>query len=379
MSLLDDRILAVAKRFMGPAAQAFVRRELAALGTSADALAERDVPTFAAHAQRSAARLMGAPRAAEFAAALLDCGEGLPRSAAVAIAESADALAAAATLAKEGKLMKAEVAYREIIARGGGAACHLGLARTTIALDDPGRALAALRDGAVGLTRAGDRAGAIELLSEAVGIAPLDHAAHRRLAAAHANAGDKVAARAEYARFVALALEQGDAHRAELETSYALRTLGEPTAADGVKPAPGRLTPDQPAAVDGAVGAGLVAARLQAVTVLPAEPAIPPFTVSELPAPSGSPPVASPPLSSVVPDARALLEGRKLYAASDVLLEYIGRGGTDREAQLLLIDVASTIGLVEAASDKARLLATAYRLDGSDQLAMAVEGTSQST
>ncbi|MFN2521463.1 MAG: hypothetical protein ABR525_10515 [Candidatus Limnocylindria bacterium] len=376
MSVLDERILAVAKRFMGPAAQAFIRRELAALGTSAGAMSERDLPTFAAHAQRSAARLMGDPRAAEFAAALLACGKALPPSAAAAIGRDDDALDAAATLARDGKLMKAEAAYREIIARGGaGAAAHLGLARTTIALDDPGRALAALRDGAVGLTRAGDRARAIELLSEAVRIAPLDHAAHRRLAAAHANARDKVAARAEYARFVALALAQGDAHRAELETSYALRTLGEPTSAERAKPAPGPLTADQPAAVD---DPGLVA-RLQAVAVPPAEPGTAPLTVPELPAPSGSPPVASPPLSSVVPHPRALLEGRKLYAASDVLLEYIGRGGTDREAQLLLIDVASTIGLVEAASDKARLLATAYRLDGSEQFANAVEGRSQST
>src|SRR5207253_8574340 len=63
--------------------------------------------------------------------------------------------------------------------------------------------------------------------SDAVGIAPGDLAAHRRLAAAHANAGDTVAACDEYERFVDYVLADGDSRRAWLELTYARETLGD--------------------------------------------------------------------------------------------------------------------------------------------------------
>src|SRR4029077_5541575 len=90
-----------------------------------------------------------------------------------------------------------------------------------------GAAVLALRDGASSLARKGDRVGAIALLKEAAGIAPGDLAAHRRLAAAHANAGDAPSACAEYERYVDYALAEGDNRRAWLELTYARETLGD--------------------------------------------------------------------------------------------------------------------------------------------------------
>ncbi len=370
MNALAERILATAKRYVGPAAPAFLRRELAAVGATPDTLSERHLRAFAEHAETSAARLMGGPRAAEFAAALLACGDGLAPSAGALATGGQEALDAAAALAREGKFMKAEIAYRELIARGGGSAAYLGLARTTVALDFPDRALSTLRDGAVRLIRAGDRGGAIELLSEAVRTAPLDHAVHRRLAAAHANAGDVPAARVEYARFVKLAAERGDPGRAKLEIAYARETLGEDPALS--------LLPDvslrpnaEPSSAAGEEGdPGLVAARREAVWRGDDEGS-PASTVASETLSRARP--ETEPSEAAIPGAHVLIAEGKLYAASDTLLDYIGRGGNEREAQLLLIDVASTIGLAEAARDKGRLLAAAYRLDGSEQLAAAVD------
>jgi len=62
--------------------------------------------------------------------------------------------------------------------------------------------------------------------------------------------------------------------------------------------------------------------------------------------------------------ARRLLSLHKLQAASDLLLDYIGAGYTDREAQRLLIEVDCGLGRRDVARDKCRLLGAAYRLDG---------------
>lgn len=311
-------------------------------------------------------------RAAEFAAALRACGEVPGASPNSPIGGRQEALDAAATLARDGKLFRAQLAYRDIIAAGGGAAAYLGLARTIVALDDAHGALQSLRDGAVRLTRASDRAGAIELLSEAVQIAPLDHPAHRRLAAAHANAGDVGAARAEYVRFVARALEQGDAGRAQLEIAYARETLGEHPSLLALEVSV-RSRNENEVRVDEANDPGLVDARRQAVSLGSDRPARA-TTVAPAPTPVEAVGTAQRPLGGAPTSAaRALVAERKLYAASDMLLEYIGRGGNDREAQLLLIETASALGRPDAARDKARLLAAAYRLDGTEQLAVAVE------
>jgi len=71
--------------------------------------------------------------------------------------------------------------------------------------------------------------------------------------------------------------------------------------------------------------------------------------------------------------ARRLLSLHKLQAASDLLLDYIGAGYTDREAQRLLIEVDCGLGRRDVARDKCRLLGAAYRLDGRAETANDVE------
>jgi len=71
--------------------------------------------------------------------------------------------------------------------------------------------------------------------------------------------------------------------------------------------------------------------------------------------------------------ARRFLSMHKLQAASDLLLDYIGAGYTDREAQRLLIEVDCGLGRRDVARDKCRLLGEAYRLDGRIDIANDVE------
>ena len=71
------------------------------------------------------------------------------------------------------------------------------------------------------LRRAGNRAAAIATLLSAVGLAPDDLTAHRRLAAAYAVAGDPDSARAEYERFIARLEARGSFDAAILERAYA--------------------------------------------------------------------------------------------------------------------------------------------------------------
>jgi hypothetical protein len=71
--------------------------------------------------------------------------------------------------------------------------------------------------------------------------------------------------------------------------------------------------------------------------------------------------------------ARRLLALHKLAAASDVLLDLIGAGFKDREAQRLLIEVNCEIGMREVAREKCALLGAVYRLDGQGAIAEDVE------
>jgi hypothetical protein len=71
--------------------------------------------------------------------------------------------------------------------------------------------------------------------------------------------------------------------------------------------------------------------------------------------------------------ARRLMALRKMNAASDVLLDLIGAGFRDREAQRLLIEVNCELGRRETARDKCQLLGAAYRLDGQGAVAEDVE------
>ena len=77
--------------------------------------------------------------------------------------------------------------------------------------------------------------------------------------------------------------------------------------------------------------------------------------------------------AAVIDAARRLLALGKLQSASDVLLDYIGHGFTDREAQRLLIEVDCAIGRRDVAKEKCGLLSQAYRLDGHGDVADDVE------
>jgi tetratricopeptide (TPR) repeat protein len=71
--------------------------------------------------------------------------------------------------------------------------------------------------------------------------------------------------------------------------------------------------------------------------------------------------------------ARRLLTLGKLVGASDLLLDFIAHGFTDREAQRLLIEIDCAIGRRDTAREKCQLLSYAYRLDGRTDVAEDVE------
>lgn len=120
--------------------------------------------------------------------------------------------------------------------------------------------LAALLRGAAALSRVGNRIAAIAALLSAVGIAPDDLTAHRRLAAAYAVAGDPESARAEYDRFVACLEARGCIDAAAIERSYAAVVLRPITIAPLAIAAAAsrRLTADQTIALR-RIGVALVA------------------------------------------------------------------------------------------------------------------------
>ena len=478
MNPLGEQVLLVAKQYLGPAAQQFLTKELRALDCTADTITAGHLPALSERARLAAGRIMDADRAGEFGERVAGLAPAVAAPASEPAAAHAAkefgaprlALDAAARLLAAGKLRQAEEAYRQLAQKHGDSASFRGLAQTAVALEDVSAALLALRDGATSLTRKGDRAEAISLLTEAVGIAPGDLAAHRRLAAAHANAGDAVAACAEYERFVDYALAEGDSRRAWLELTYARETLGDlpglvrlvdrlvPT---GTTPAPARVQPAVAAAPRAAAAPQQVSPPPpqppEVRRIVPAEPPAPQrIVIDDQPRtrPVGAPsamvmqdartltsvdafddaPVdlaariaprtkeaqlkvsqaawkARPAadidalLASVQPGstpeqqaassamratfliaahdpratetsldaARRLLSLHKLQAASDLLLDFIGAGYTDREAQRLLIEVDCGLGRRDVARDKCRLLGEAYRLDGRADTANDVE------
>jgi tetratricopeptide (TPR) repeat protein len=113
--------------------------------------------------------------------------------------------------------------------------------------------LAALLSDAATVSRAGDRDAAIAALSSAVGIAPDDLTAHRRLAAAHGVAGDLEGARREYDRFVTRLELRGLMGAAAIERSYATALLPPPPQASATREiapaAAHQLTADQAVAL----------------------------------------------------------------------------------------------------------------------------------
>ncbi len=479
MNALALELLGVAKEYLGPAAPAFLSRELHAMGVNANNVERVHLLPLAERARLAAARVMDNKKASEFAQALAQQGR-TP----VAKVTNDHRLAsdAAAKLFASGRLRQAESAYRELVAKHGDADSYSGLARTLVSLDDRDAALLALREGAGAFARKNDRVNAVALLGVAVEIAPSDLAAHRRLAAALANQGDLISACQEYARFIDVSLAQRDLRRAWLELTYGRETLGDlpqllaiadrvaaaqggakptpppsvrvaatpfapaPTAAVPVPvPVPVKIVPDQ-AAVEAKHQSALAAAvqartrpEASSAVVLknaetithaersdltngsallaraglgarpapkpapaadakPAKPKAVVFTprpIGEIEAELAQHPGTGAPADDAAAahvratiliaahDARAaevaldaarrLIALHKTQAASDVLLDLIGAGFRDREAQRLLIEIDCELGRRDTAREKCHLLGAAYRLDGQGAVAEDVE------
>jgi hypothetical protein len=488
------------------------------MGINANTVRLEDLGPLSDRVRERAARVMDPKKASALADALAQVqGQGTGTSKGGGNRLAYDA---AAKLLSSGKLRQAEKAYTELVAKHGDVASFVGLARTQAALEDEPAALTTLREGASRYAKQGDRATAISLLAEAVGLAPSDLAGHRRLAAALANQGDLPGAVEEYGRFVDVALSAGDSRRALLELAYGRETLGDlpgllvlvdrvtgvHTRADGPQPPkraqvapPLRITPaavaPSAAAPAAAAPTAWVAPELGTaedprLAALAGRPAFAPPPVAQAPAPAAAktaapaaakaatptpwivadPVVAAPkpaakstgPLTArtnpeaasavvmkgattlthaervdldtpvdvlarigvvkkmqparpkldieeqlallmttgsgieaatgaasraslltgahdprateaVLDAARRLLALGKLQSASDVLLDFIGHGFTDREAQRLLIEVDCALGRRDVAKEKCTLLSHAYRLDGRADVAEDVE------
>jgi tetratricopeptide (TPR) repeat protein len=485
VNALALELLGVAKEYLGPAAPAFLSRELHAMGVNANTVERTHILPLAERARVAAARVMDNKKAGEFAQALAQ--QGRPTTAKV-VNDHRLASDAAAKLFASGRLRQAETAYRELVAKHGDADSYSGLARTLVSLEERDAALLALREGAGAFARKNDRVNAVALLGVAVELAPADLAAHRRFAAALANQGDLISACQEYGRFIDVALAQRDTRRAWLELTYGRETLGDlpqllaiadrvAAAQGGAKPTPpppvrvaatpsvtvpvapvkivavtpapapvaAKKVPDEAAleAKHRSALAAAVQARTRpeassavvlknAETITHAEhsdlanaadllaraglgsnPAPKPLTVvdpkavkpktamftprpiAELEAelarhvPTGAPAgdAAAAHVRATIliaaRDARAaevtldaarrLMALHKMQAASDVLLDLIGAGFRDREAQRLLIEIDCELGRRDTARQKCQLLGTAYRLDGQGAVAEDVE------
>jgi len=485
VNALALELLGVAKEYLGPAAPAFLSRELHALGVNANTVERSHVLPLAERARHAAARVMDNKKASEFAQALAQQGRTTPARVPNDHRLASDA---AARLFASGLLRQAESAYRELVTKHGDVDSYSGLARTLVSLEDRDAALQSLRDGASAFARKNDRVSAVALLGVAVEIAPFDLAAHRRLAAALANQGDLISACQEYSRFIDAALAQRDTRRAWLELTYGRETLGDlpqllaiadrvaaaqggakptppppvrvaatPSAPAGVRapatpvrivsmtpppaPAPEKRVPDE-AAVEAKHRSALAAAvqartrpEASSAVVLKNAETITHAERSDLtnaadllrragigakPAPKPEPvaakrkevPFVPRPIAELEAElarhagtgapaddaaaahvratiliaahdrratdvaldaARRLMALHKMQAASDVLLDLIGAGFRDREAQRLLIEIDCELGRRDTAREKCQLLGAAYRLDGQGAVAEDVE------
>ena len=315
---------------------------------------------------------------------------------------------------------------------------YRGVAKVRMERGDRPGALAGLRDGAARMAKAGAHAGVVALLREALQLDPVDLASHRRLAAAHALAGEADAAAEEYVRYVH-ATAAIDPAAAQRETRYGIDSLGslpglvalarEVGLDTGAPVAPFDARREPPAPAD---------SRQEAPTDAPtgAIPGVPRRERSEPEAPSIDPrlsllglggaaaPDASAPaaaeggtaapevaLRQPAPEpeldatddplaaderaaeyiakgdpraaqaaliaARHFIADGRTNAASDLLLQLIASGRADHQAQRLLVEVVSSIGKRDVARAKCALLAEALRLDGQAELAVEVERLAQ--
>lgn len=266
---------------------------------------------------------------------------------------------------------------------------YRGVAKVRMERADRPGALAALRDGAARMAKAGAHAGVVSLLSEALQLDPLDPASHRRLAAAHSLAGEADAAAEEYVRYVR-ATAATDPAAAQRETRYGLDSLGSlprlvalgrevglesaaPFDARGDPPA----APEAPAPVtaeDWTAPPAVAPRQREPEPELDAteDPMAADLRAAEYIA-MGDPRAAQAALIA----ARHFIADGRTNAASDLLLQLIASGRADHQAQRLLVDVVSSIGKRDVARAKCVLLAEALRLDGQAELAVEVERLAQ--
>ncbi|MEP7004195.1 MAG: hypothetical protein ABI888_06605 [Chloroflexota bacterium] len=346
------------------------------------------------------------------------------------------ALASGLRELQAGKLAKAEQQFRYLTekfptAPGG----YRGLAKVRLEQADRPGALAVLRDGAAKLAKAGEHGGVVALLAEALSLDPVDLAAHRRLAAAHALAGEMDEAIAEYVRY-AHVISATDTAGAQRETRYGLDSLGPqpglvalarevgldadalatpppspsrqaaPSTADAAPLPPGaipglprreRKDADAPTSVDprmallDSLNTEIPTALEQAPPAWPPPPQVPQRTrVPELPLDENEDPLAADARAAqyiadkdpraaqaALVAARHFIADGRTNAASDLLLQLIASGLADHQAQRLLVDVVSSIGKRDVARAKCALLAEALRLDGQNELAVEVERLAQ--
>ncbi len=428
MNALAQQLFGVCKKYLGPAAGPFLHAELATFGSDANRIETRQLGEFASAALPRAAQLMGQGKAAEFRAALLACAE-LPRAKPVAGGERL-ASDAASTLLARGKPREAAVAYAELATRHGDVESYRGLAKALVTAGERESAARALREGAAARLRLHDRAGELELLSEAVLTAPTDLGAHRRLAAALANGSDLAGACAEYRRFIDAVLAQGDARRALLELAYGREILGELpellALVDRItaRSAPGRAHPvDEPrssaarksaaapktaeAMPSGSLYARTAAAASHAAdknepidfekaaalrrrlrNTLPSDDVEAILASLAVAGPeddaaiaygrasvliAGRDPRAS---DATIDAAKRLLDRGNTRAAADVLLAFVNETSSALQAHLLLADVARRLGREDIAAEKQRLVLTLAGIGNDDQAARAAASSS---
>ena len=320
------------------------------------------------------------------------------------------ALASGLRELQAGRLRQAEQQFGYLCAKfpnapGG----YRGLAKVRMEQADRPGALTTLRDGAAKLAKAGEHGGVVALLGEALQLDPLDLAAHRRLAAALALAGEMETAVEEYRRY-ARALAPVDPAAAQRDVRYGLDSLGPlpgllevaneiGLSDDRPIPAP-RVTRVAPPAQAASLPTGAIPGlprreRRDEPAAAVAEP--PPASVAEasererarMPEPvlgadedpldadmraaeyiaTRDPRAAQAALIA----ARHFIANGHTHAASDLLLQLIASGLANHQAQRLLVEVVSSIGKRDVARAKCALLAEALRLDGQDELAMEVE------
>jgi tetratricopeptide (TPR) repeat protein len=344
VSPLVEALLDLARQRMGPAASAFVTAELRAVGQGRESLDAQGLHKIAVRARTHSSRFMDEEDAQAFAGAV-ELLAGTVASRPASRPELVDhqlALDAAASLLARGDRHRAFIAYRDLARKHHDAPSLHGLARAAAASGDLDAATEALREAAVVLVQQGERDRAIAVLEDAVAIAPVDLASHRRLAALYANAGDVTSARCEHARFAEACLAAGDRDRALAEIAYARQTVGDAPALRAIEH---RVEMER--------------ARAEA-----AGRSAPVLTVVPSPEPD--------PELRTCRAAQELLKAGKVRAASDVLLAYVAAGPPAREAQRLLVTVDRELGRSDLAMEKCQLLSRLLELDGDRAGAVAV-------